>query len=71
MKRTRTRQPGFVLPLVMILALVAGAALVVLFTRRGSALVYANRQSDNYVSHHFLTGLRCGTRAPFAAVQVA
>lgn len=42
----------------MILALVAGAAMVILFTRRGSAMGFANRQSDNYVSHHFLTGLR-------------
>ena len=42
----------------MILALVAGAAMVILFTRRGSAMVFANRQSDNYVAHHFLTGLR-------------
>lgn len=58
MTRNRTRQPGFVLPLVMILALVAGAAMVILFTRRGTALTFANRQSDNYVSHHFLIGLR-------------
>lgn len=42
----------------MILALVAGAAMVVLFTRRSTALMFANRQSDNYVTHHFLTGLR-------------
>lgn len=42
----------------MILALVAGSAMVILFTRRGSALTFANRQSDNYVSHHFLAGLR-------------
>jgi hypothetical protein len=42
----------------MLLALVAGAALVILFSRRGSSLTFANRQSDNYVSHHFLAGLR-------------
>ncbi|MFT3683477.1 MAG: hypothetical protein QM783_00900 [Phycisphaerales bacterium] len=46
------------LPLVMILALVAAAALVILFTRRSTSLSFANRQSDNYVSHHFLAGLR-------------
>ncbi|HYC99675.1 MAG TPA: hypothetical protein VEB22_00480, partial [Phycisphaerales bacterium] len=49
---------AFVLPLVMILALVAGVAMVILFTRRGTALTFANRQSDNYVAHHFQSGLR-------------
>lgn len=58
MTRKRIRQPGFVLPLVMILALVAGVAMVILFTRRGASMIYANRQSDNYVSHHFQSGLR-------------
>jgi hypothetical protein len=42
----------------MLLALVAGVAMVILFTRRGAAMTFANRQSDNYVSHHFQSGLR-------------
>src|ERR1043166_8053479 len=49
---------AFVLPLVMLLALVAAAALVILFTRRGGSMLAAERQSDNYVSHHFQSGLR-------------
>lgn len=42
----------------MVLALVAGVAMVVLFTRRSSSIVFANRQSDNYVNHHFQAGLK-------------
>jgi len=53
-----TTRRAFVLPLVMILALVAGVALVILFTRRSASMTFANRQSDNYVSHHFQSGLR-------------
>lgn len=49
---------AFVLPLVMLLALVAASALVILFTRRSSSMLASERQSDNYVSHHFQSGLR-------------
>lgn len=58
MTRSGRLQPGFVLPLVMVLSLVAASALVILFARRGSSMIAANRQSDNYVSHHFQSGLR-------------
>ncbi|MFO0493350.1 MAG: hypothetical protein ACK51T_13080, partial [bacterium] len=54
----RLRQPGFALPLVLMLLLAASVLVTVLLTRRSSARVAVKKQSDGYVSHHIQAGLK-------------